>query len=100
MVYFCLTILEGLTQQTTQKRQQAVMQYNIDREVLNKIGQLSSEKGGLEGRKHEAVNDDFTPKERRFPQQAVKVMIRRVAEKAHNPNTPLAQLSLSDLPPI
>ena len=97
MAYFCLTVLEGIAQ--TRKR--SAQYYKIGSRVLNKIGELSTKKGGpLEARKREGVDEDLTEQERSFLQEAVKKMTYRMAEKINDPAKSLSQITLSDLPPV
>ena len=100
MAYFCLSVLEHSTGQKRGSRKAAGRTYQIEESVLKKIGELSSEKGGRDARKSDGVDKDFTGQESTFLKQAIKRMIRRVAEKAHSPDKALPQISLSDLPPI
>ena len=112
MAYFCLTVVENLAQppvasshkrKTSGKRLKAAQKYNISQDVLNEIGRLVSTRGGpIEARKEEGSDRDLTltPDERRFLEQAIKKLIRRVAEKTHDRNKVLPVISLSDFPPI
>ena len=103
MTYFCLTILEDTAKRhcTGQKREAASRYYQIEKEILDKIGDLSSNKGGrLEARKNEGVNQDLTSEERTFLNQAIRKIIYRVAEKAYNQNVALKEIPLSDLPSL
>ena len=99
MAYFCLTFLENMTGQNRNRRKAAAQKYQIDQAVLNKIGELSSEKGGQAARKAVGMGKDFTKQERAFLKQALKRIIRRVAEEAHSDST-LPKITLSDFPPI
>ena len=97
MAYFCLTILEY----RSKTRRAAAQYYKIGSRVLNKIGEISSKKGGrLEARKRDGVKYDLTAQEHRFLEEAVKKMIYRAAEKANDPAKSLSQITLSDLPPL
>ena len=101
MAYFCLTVLEGTavgTKKNIGKRSAAAQYYCIDKQVLNLVGKLSSEKGGPEARKREGIDNDLTEQERRFLDKAVKKMIYRMAEKINDPAKSLSQITLSDLP--
>lgn len=103
--YFCLTVLENMAEGKKRdgegKRKAASRYFQIDEEVLKKIGRLSSTKGGPAGaRKSEGVSHDLTNEERRFLEEAVEKMIRRAAEKAHSPDADLPKIKLSDLPPV
>lgn len=104
MAYFCLTVLEGPTKpfhRTPNKRQQASAKYNVDIDVLNEIGRLSTERGGpLEARKREGIQQELTTDERHFLMQAIKKVIHRAAEKARDPSGKFPAILLSDLPSI
>ena len=100
MAYFCLTCLENMTGQNKNRQKVAAKQYQIDKAVLNKIGELSSEKGGQGARKAVGVDKNFTNQERIFLEQAIKRIIRRAAEKAYSADNNLPKITLSDLPPI
>ena len=100
MSYFCLTVLEVSTGQKKSQLKSAAQKYQIANTVLNKIGDLCSNKGGPGARKADGVSNDFTTEERTFLEQAIKSIIRRCAEKAHAPNIPLRQITMSDLPLI
>ena len=101
MAYFCLTTLEYIAK----TRRAAAQHFNISKEVLDKIGELSTKTGGrLGARKRDGVNRDPTEQERRFLEEAVKKIIYRAAEKievekTNNPTKNLCQITLSDLPP-
>ena len=100
MAYFCLTVLEHSMGSEKIGRRAAAGEYRIAFLVLDRIGKLSSEKGGQFARKGDAVANDFTSQERTFLEQAIQRIIRRAAEKAHSPDRALPQISLSDLPSI
>ena len=100
MAYFCLTVLEHSMGPAKKGRRAAAQEYQIAFSVLDRIGELSSEKGGRDARKADGVDDDFTSQERTFLEQAIKRMIRRAAEKAHSLDKALPQISLSDLPTL
>ena len=65
--------------------------------MLEKIGYLSSEKGGPEARKAEGITKELTEEEHYFLNQAIKKIIRRVAEKTCNPKAELDKILLTDL---
>ena len=95
MAYFCLTTLEH-----SRGRKKAAAMYGIELGVLKKIGYLSSEKGGQQARKGPGKDNDLTAQDCHFLKEAIKVIIRRAAKKAHDANSNLPEISLSDLPPI
>ena len=96
MAYFCLTILERSTEKKN-SRKVAAETYGIKLEVLKKIGHLSSEKGGQQARKAVGKDEDLTTQDRRFLEEAIKAVIRRAAERAHDPDRALPEISMSDL---
>ena len=93
MAFFCLTVLEN----SAGGRKAAARKYQIAKRVLGEIGYLCSEKGGPEARKAEGITKELTEEERHFLNQAIKKIIRRVAEKTCNPTAELDKISLSDL---
>lgn len=95
MAYFCLDIL-----QSRNGRKGAVEANQISSKVLKKIQVLSSTRGGRQARKAIGRNQDLTDQERRFLEEATKAMICRAAEKAHNPDSDLPKITLSDLPRV
>lgn len=94
--YFCLTVIE----KEARGRKQAAENYGIDLEVLSKIGYLCNNKGGSQARKGKGVEDEFTPQETRFLEEAMMVMIRRAAEVAHDSDKSRDTIKLSDLPDL
>ena len=98
MAYFCLTVVELLSRQEKKRRKTSAKKYQIDLPILDKIGELSSEKGGQGARKAVGSDKDFTNWERTFLDQSVKRIILRVAEKAHSPNKNFQTITLSEFP--
>ena len=99
MAYFCLTMLE-FRASGKPKRKKAACEYSIDVEVLDKVGCLTANKGGPEtARKAEGIDTELTSQDSLFLKEAVKAMIRRVAEVAANPNGSFKQITQADLPP-
>ena len=102
MANFCLTVLEHSDLQIAGGkgggRKVAGIYYQIERKVLNRVGELSAKKGGPVARKAEGRNDAFTPGEARFLEAAVAAFIKRVAEKAACPNEDLPVITMADLP--
>jgi hypothetical protein len=113
---FCLTVLEfgaaGLPvtspARVRKRRQKAEAHFKIALPVLNKIGELAAEKGGrTESRKHEGARKPFTPAERAWLEKALKLLIRRAAEVAHDtgaaragPKPSRSPITMADLPQI
>ena len=106
MAYFCLSMLEdppaGSSRERNigNKRKVAAKKYRIDEGVLNKIGKLSSERGGVDARKRKGTDLPLSSGERNFLDGAIKAIIRRVAEWEHAPSDNLPELSWSDLPSL
>ena len=99
MAYFCLTILEKSTGAPRRSRRQAAAgQYRIDQAVLGQIGNLSSEKGDTQARKADGIGRPLTSSETHFLKEAIKALILRASEVAHDPNESRAEIKLSDLP--
>ena len=110
MAYFCVTILEWMAKEEIGRhknrkikkkgRDAAAEYFQISSSVLNRIGKLSTERGGpSEARKREGVKQDLTGNERRFLDEAIKKIVRRVAEKAKAGKRELTKMTMCDLPP-
>ena len=100
MANFCLTVLEASTGKRKGSRAAAAKLYNVDKRILDKIGELSAQRGGTEARKAGGVATEFSSEERHFLDRALKTIIRRVAQRELTPKDDLPQISWSDLPPI
>ena len=95
MAYFCLTMLENMGG----GRWKAAREYKIHKDVLDKVGNITANKGGrASARKADGINSDLTGQERHFLESATKAMIRRVAEVALHPEQPHPKITMSDLP--
>ena len=97
MAYFCSTILnERLPTGETRGDK-----LNVSRRVHKEIRKLSSRQGGPIGaRKWDATTVDLNASEVNFLEQAVKLIIRRVAEMARDETHQLPTITLADLPKI
>ena len=100
MANFCLTVVERLAGVTKKKRSAAAAKFGIVQKVLGKIGDLADAKGGSEARKAKGMGKNLSDKERKFLKEAIKRIIRRVAEVEHSANAKHPQIQLSDLPPL
>lgn len=100
MAYFCLTVLEASTGNRRGRRKAASKKYCIDQQVLEDLGRLCSAKGGAGARKAEGRGSELTSHEQHYLQMAVKAIIRRAAEVAHDPRAPLKPITPGDLPKI
>jgi hypothetical protein len=98
MAYFCDTVLRGATDSHKgSTRQEAAKKYAIELEVLRKVGELSSLRGGdLEGRK--AGTKVATPSEQDWLQAAISAIILQVG--AIDAGSATATLKMTDLPPL
>ena len=72
--------------------------YGVSRNVYSRLKKLSSGHGGPEARKADGIGKDLKPEEKQFLEEGIKRIIRRMAEKAHDPSEPLRQITLADLP--
>ena len=98
MEYFCLTVLEGMC---NGNRTEAAKRYGIGKSVLDSFGRLASHKGGPDAaRKAVGIEEELTQEENRFLEAAVKAIIRRVAEVAHDPHRPLKKITREELPTL
>ena len=94
MAYFCLTVLE----RNPGGRAEAAKKFGISRNVLEKVGKLTSKKGGTEARKACGLHSDLQSGERRFLEEKVKQIIRRVAEVAHDASAIHPKITISLFP--
>ena len=90
MAYFCWTVAEDNLK----------TKENFSEKVCSAIGCLCTNKGGQDARKKEGKDEDLTPQESRFLKEAIKAVIRRTAERAHDSKRDLPKICLSDLPPL
>ena len=100
MAYFCYTLLMSPTGEPSLVVRDAARRYRVTRHVLSTIRRLSSTKGGSVARKANAVGQELTRAEVRFLEEAVRTLISRAAEVAHDPNVDRDQIRLSDLPTL
>jgi hypothetical protein len=95
MAYFCLTVLET----AAGGRAQAAKQFNIEVDVLRKIGELTANRGDrTTARKMHANLVPYTPLEVSWIEEAIRLMIRRVAEIAAGATC--AEITMKDLPAL
>ncbi len=95
MAYMCLTIFQA----SASSRKDVARQYNIDHEVLDTLGRLSSTKGSPGEVRKFPKNGTFeplSPKEREWMVQVIKAIIRRVGEYAYDRKTKLKQIAMKD----
>ena len=106
VAYFCVTVLEHEAARLNGNGgkgsdKQTVQTFGIGRNVLRKIRDLSTNKGGAAAaRKATGLQLELTDQEVRFLKKAIQAIILRAAEVAHNPGTTRDTLTLADLPKI
>jgi hypothetical protein len=112
MGYFCLSLIQWSTGLGARARQKAGEIYRIDREVLDKLGNLTSERGSMQDiRKLEnkantsptsslSKPEPLTDIEKNWIREAIKRLIRRKGEYDNNPSeaNTLPIITMADLP--
>ncbi|WP_310378614.1 hypothetical protein [Flavobacterium sp.] len=99
MAYFCLTIIES----SAGSRTKAVEKYSIRRDVLNKLGDLTSERGDKsEARKvkNRLFFEPLTMPEQNWIIETIKLLIRRKAEYDFDPDATFQEITMGELPAI
>ena len=96
LAYYCLTELEKMADEPKDRRRKAARQLRIGPDVLYRIGELSSTKGGRDARKAEGLLQPLTPEEERFLESVVPAIIQRVAEVAADPKQRRRMIALAD----
>ncbi len=89
MAYFCLTVLEsmvGRARKRTEKRQIAAEKFSVAVDVLNRVGDLSSEAGGPAARKQVDIDQHYAPDNEKFLRAAIQHMIFRAVKVALSGN--------------
>jgi hypothetical protein len=103
MAYACLTLLEGTTGVTTGFRTAVCSKYGIEQAVRDKLGDLTSERGGpLEARKmdHNSTGIPLTAREKQWIGEVIKALIRRKAEYDADPTASRPLIRMADFPPV
>lgn len=97
MAYFCLSFLEGLAR----GRHKITSIFCIERDVLNKLGYLTSERGdkktARKGKDHSFI--PLTAQEENWIKACVKTIIRRLGEPYQSTLKP-SMIKMSDLPKL
>ena len=97
VAYFCLTVLERIAG----GRSEAASKFFVSRTVLDLLGRLSTEKGGIgEARKAVGLDLDYSESERLWLEKTLKQLILRVAEIAAGRKSSPIQITMDDLPSI
>jgi len=89
MANFCLTVLEGSTKRSRNRRVYAAKKYKVSKDVLGEIGRLATKKGGRDARKAEGVAREFTPSEQSWLEDTIRALILRAADIASDPDRAL-----------
>lgn len=95
---YCRTAL--LLGANTNRRQTAAKHYCVADAILSKLGHLADSKGGAHARKAKGSAEEFTGAERQWLEEAMRVLIRRAAEVAYDPDRALPEITLADLPSL
>jgi hypothetical protein len=103
--YFCLSLMQWSTGLGKGARGAASRMYNIDRDILDKLGELTSKRGTQrDARKLDSGSTliSLTDVERRWIREALKMLIRRKGEYDFDPATAasLKQITIADLPKL
>jgi hypothetical protein len=99
MAYFCLSLLQF----TSGGRIMAANKYNIDKDVLDMLGTLTSEHGDKsEARKLDETSKmkPLTELEQTWIRETIKLIIRRKAEYDFDNYAIFTQINFKSLPPI
>jgi len=96
MAYFCLTVLE----QAAGGRPAIPAMFGVAASIVTALGRLTGKKGGFEARKGKGRPHEFTGEERNWIEQAVKRLIWRAAEVAHDPASAQTQITMANLPKL
>jgi hypothetical protein len=78
----------------------AAQRYSVATTVLGTLGRLAGSKGGKEARKGPGAQSDFTAAERIWLEEAIKLLVRRAAEVAHDPTVSRPQITMAELPSL
>lgn len=99
MAYFCLSLLQS----SADGRGKASIKYNINKTVLDKLGELTSERGDkTEARKLDKFSTliSLTDTERTWIRETIKLIIRRKAEYDFDPTATFPFIKLNSLPTL
>ena len=101
MAFFCLTVLEQ--GHGRKERIKIEKKYQIELAVLNKWGELVSEKGSETEARKAIKNNAFTPltnKEQKWLLDLIKKIIIRLGNYTYNPSQTFPKITLNDLPDL
>jgi hypothetical protein len=98
--YACLIRLEQMTGVSRGRRAAAAKQYAISLDILNKIGDLTANRGGLAGARKNVETAPFTQQETMWLLKVTQALILRVGEFNATGGNNLRHLTRADLPPL
>lgn len=101
MAYFCLTVLEASTGASENKRSAAAMKYGIEKSILRKMGDLTSEKRGDRSSARKATAGPAQPltgPEAAWIEAALKKFVWRAGDI--RPAAELSLITMADLPKL
>ena len=78
-------------------RDAAAVRFGISKQVLRRIGELSTNKGGASARKAVGQAAPYTPEEERFLKSAIRTLILRAAEVEYGPDPNRSQITLDEM---
>jgi hypothetical protein len=98
MAYFCLTVIEVICGggKRQQHRTRALSEYQIDQNVLDTLGTLTSEHGDRLSARKASADNPLTASERAWLDATVKKLIWQLG----TPKAARTLLKVSDLPPL
>ena len=94
MAYFCLDVF---TKRLSHDFADAANKHKISHNLIIKVHDLSSNKGGAQGRHAHGIVQTLTSDERRILDKAVVAMIIRAAKVAADPNQHMLEINLGNL---
>lgn len=105
MAHFCLTVVEHSVATSPGRgtlRLRAGTRYGIHRDVLDRLGRLTSNVGDARTARKRHVDEwrPHTPVERAWMEAVVLRLAERLGEYAANPTGPFGQLTMADLPKL
>lgn len=104
MAYFCLTVLETSARNVHGKggnREKALRTYAVQDKVLGKLGELTARLGDAgTARKAGGAGRPLTSVERDWIERCLRALIRRVGEKAADPQGNFDRITMADLPQL
>jgi hypothetical protein len=101
MAYFCLTVIEVKAGGKPEARRKASRIFSIDKEVLDKLGELTSIRGDSLTARKAALGSTPSPlsdKENKWIEAVIKQLIHRMGENWSDRKLPV--IKMSELPPL